>query len=473
MEGSSTGTDDGTETDTSADTGTDTGPGPACGDGQIDDGEQCDDGELNGEYGACALDCDGEGPHCGDGVTNGPETCDDGDDDGLDGCGNTCAAASCGDDVATPGDLCFHPFVEHALTDDPGPMRAVDMDGDDHLDLVVGDVLGGTVLVAKGDGTGNLAASTPVTGPELVHDLVVTDFDGDTNLDVLAVGRTAGYVVLLGDGLGGLTSVATSNEALQSASAVDTNGDDHADLVLGVDGETFVRLGAGDGTFAPQTKLDHPGWVSDWVIPADLDQDQVADLVLALDEADSLEPTGELRTWLGSGGGAFAPSQTFVLADDADRLLAPRVDDDGLPDLVALRGGQPCAGANKKCGGVNWLHPTLGEVTTYVSDGQQPGALGEASSVVVGFDPSDIAAADLDADGKLDLVVAHFAFGWLELLRGDGTGHFALETVDAVGFRHVDVELPDLDEDGIPDIVISRAALGEDPGAVRIRLSNP
>ena len=61
--------------------------GPFCGDGVVQAGEVCDEGEFNGSYGHCLLDCSGEGPRCGDGVVDSDagEKCDDGVNDALDG----------------------------------------------------------------------------------------------------------------------------------------------------------------------------------------------------------------------------------------------------------------------------------------------------------------------------------------------------------------------------------------------------
>jgi cysteine-rich repeat protein len=69
----------------------------SCGDGFVHQGvETCDDGINDGSYGGCALDCMALGPHCGDNVINGPEQCDDGNEDLTDGCLDNCTIpASC------------------------------------------------------------------------------------------------------------------------------------------------------------------------------------------------------------------------------------------------------------------------------------------------------------------------------------------------------------------------------------------
>lgn len=63
---------------------------PGCGDGVLDDGEQCDDGDANSDDtpDACRTSC--LLPACGDTVTDSSETCDDGNAWGGDGCRPDC-----------------------------------------------------------------------------------------------------------------------------------------------------------------------------------------------------------------------------------------------------------------------------------------------------------------------------------------------------------------------------------------------
>jgi cysteine-rich repeat protein len=68
---------------------------PSCGDGHVDDGEECDDGNAEGGDGCtgCKVDpqpecCDGD--CCGNGRIDPGEECDDGNARSGDGCSETC-----------------------------------------------------------------------------------------------------------------------------------------------------------------------------------------------------------------------------------------------------------------------------------------------------------------------------------------------------------------------------------------------
>jgi cysteine-rich repeat protein len=84
---------------------------PACGDGVVDQGESCDDGNLIGCDGCdseCALEV---GYVCGDGIVSADceEQCDDGpgNDDTLpNACRTTCLRAHCSDGVRDDGEAC-------------------------------------------------------------------------------------------------------------------------------------------------------------------------------------------------------------------------------------------------------------------------------------------------------------------------------------------------------------------------------
>jgi hypothetical protein len=122
-----------------------------CGDGHIDDGEQCDDGLDNRDDGACKLDC--TAATCGDGkVWDGVEVCDLGPDnsDAYSGCSESCTRnATCGDsNVDVPYEMC-----------DAGPLNGTGLSEADTAPCAAGCVWDARVVFATSillDG--NLAA---------------------------------------------------------------------------------------------------------------------------------------------------------------------------------------------------------------------------------------------------------------------------------------------------------------------------
>ncbi len=119
------------------DTGTSDSDEAECGNGTVEMGEQCDQGEGNSEFGQCTPDCQiavcGDGyvrkdyedcddanqnendyclndcsaNVCGDGIVNeGVEACDDGNDVETDECRNDCTLGTCGDGQIQSGEQC-------------------------------------------------------------------------------------------------------------------------------------------------------------------------------------------------------------------------------------------------------------------------------------------------------------------------------------------------------------------------------
>ncbi len=74
-----------------------------CGNGVVDAGEACDDGnQVNGD--ACENDC--TRPRCGNGIIDATEQCDDGNLVDGDGCDHSCGIPGCPNNVVDPGEQC-------------------------------------------------------------------------------------------------------------------------------------------------------------------------------------------------------------------------------------------------------------------------------------------------------------------------------------------------------------------------------
>jgi cysteine-rich repeat protein len=78
-------------------------PPPVCGDGVLQPGEQCDDGnKVNGD--ACDNNC--TFPGCGNNIVDPGEQCDDGNMIAGDGCSPKCENEVCGNGELDPGEQC-------------------------------------------------------------------------------------------------------------------------------------------------------------------------------------------------------------------------------------------------------------------------------------------------------------------------------------------------------------------------------
>jgi cysteine-rich repeat protein len=82
-----------------------TGDEPRCGDGVVDPGETCDDGNDENDD-ACTTAC--QPPECGDGWVQPSigEDCDDGNTDDVDACPADCTQAICGDGIVEGLETC-------------------------------------------------------------------------------------------------------------------------------------------------------------------------------------------------------------------------------------------------------------------------------------------------------------------------------------------------------------------------------
>jgi hypothetical protein len=279
--------------------------------------------------------------------------------------------------------------------------------------------------------------------------LVAGDFNGDGKLDlVVGSGGSNDVTVLLGDGRGGL-HIAGSYPAGPDPTEIvagDFDKDGKLDLAIANHGvqTVTVLLGDGRGGFrpAPGSPLSvrsrpHPHTVG----ACDVNGDGFLDLVI--------DSWGENRVTvlLGNGKGGFAtPGYTVEVGRKPYRnLKVADLDGDGQCDIVT---------------------PNMVErsVTLLLGDGHGHFRGAERPPIPAGPSPFAVAIADVDGDGKPDLVVANYSGhindpsgDGLTFLLGGGHGNFRMGPKIATGHGSGDVAVGDVDGDGIADAVIANA----------------
>ena len=328
--------------------------------------------------------------------------------------------------VVTPGngDGTYRPSIHTVLSDMASAFAVADIDGDGRQDLIV---YGGaafstqslTVLLGLGDGSFRLAGKMALSGtafnqnPAGANLIVLADFDRNGLLDIATYnGRvslngvsTDTVSVRLNQGNGTFGSPVTFSTGPWSGSpssiivAGDFNHDGNPDIAeASAYGGMSVILGTGTGAFgSPLTfsaNLD-PGTQITNLAVADLNGDGSPDLVTA--QSWNLVPTAaSAGVYLGHGDGTFAPRVAYrpSVADiygttsvNAGALLLADLTGDGKLDLVTS----------------NYRPSGFGEIAVYPGNGD--GTFQPASVYQTSAQAYLLAAADLNSDGRVDLVV--------------------------------------------------------------------
>jgi len=221
---------------------------------------------------------------------------------------------------------------------------------------------------------------------------------------------------------------------------VDVDADGDLDLVLAVEGDVN-RLYLNDGLARFHWVEGAFGTVAhdtEHVQTADFDGDGHADLVFVAED----DQTHQL--FLGRGDGPFRDaSDRLPGRSEGNGLAVGDVNGDGLPDIVI---GSTGGGEGR------------GQELLWLNDPARPGQFVDATAShlpAADDDTQDLALADLDRDGDLDLVVGNEK-GPPRLLLNDGSGRFTDASdrfVLDTPIHSREVHVFDADADGRLDIL--------------------
>jgi Calx-beta domain/FG-GAP-like repeat len=358
------------------------------------------------------------------------------------------------EDRRTPS---FNPAVNYAAGTDPTDVLTADFNNDSVLDVAVANSGGGSVSVLLGNANGTFqgAITSPTGSPtgNQPSSLAVGDFNGDGKPDLVTADdhwASTDVTVLLGNG-NGTFGAPTSYEAIflgysngvGSVAVGDFNADSNLDIAAvsfyyedgGSDG-TYIGVlpGTGTGTFGtPQWSALARGieWFSDSVV-ADFNANGKLDLAAPSDN-------GKVWTALGHGDGMFTQWGISYTGSNGTSIVAADFNADGKVDLAA---------AGHSAGNSS--------VSVMLNIGN--GEFGTAQNYYTGSGSnSDLAVADFNGDGKLDLIASNSSNGTVSVLLGTGAGAFNLAAYAAVGTGPAGLAAGDFNGDDRPDVVATNA----------------
>jgi hypothetical protein len=277
--------------------------------------------------------------------------------------------------------------------------------------------------------------SWPIAGGAGPGTIAVGDFNNDKNLDVASITRGDMGVSTLYVQLGskGGKSFSSTKEAYlgfgaTALAAGNFNGDKYLDLIAtNTDSQGFgyvlLLTGNGDGTFTLSAEVP-VGANPQALALGDFNGDGKLDAVVICSETDVL---------FGNGKGGFTSIQN--VGPGGVSLAVGDFNGDGKLDIVSGGSGSPTT---------RW--------GMQVQLGNGDGTFRATQSFAMPGLATSIALADVNGDGKLDIVTAtESVVGETDLLVGKGDGTF--RAAQAVGPAASAVAVADINGDGKPDIV--------------------
>lgn len=285
-------------------------------------------------------------------------------------------------------------------------------------------------------GVPSFAAATNFAAGSQPLSVGIGDLNSDGKRDLAIANFTSNTIsILLGNGTGDFGPAATLPAATNpSAIAVtDLNGDSKLDLVVTNSGSDNVSVLLGDGTGGfGMPKNFFVGANPSAVAFSDFNGDGRTDLAVANADTDNVSVLS------GDGVGGFGPAANFPVGYTPLALAVGDFNGDGIRDIAVA----------------NFFYDDNGDNISLLL-GNGAGSFTRAPELYAGTNPTAIAAADFNGDGKIDLAVVNTASYDVSIFLGNGAGGFMDQTIFNVGVSPTSITSADFNSDGRIDLAVT------------------
>jgi hypothetical protein len=358
------------------------------------------------------------------------------------------------------------------VTGGPRFLTAADLDGDGRIDLACANStdspVGNSVSTFLQTAPGEFSLGVRVRSPLIARprSVIPSDVDGDGAIDLVVTsdddlgavkGRVAVFPRETTARLGFSREVlgdSTLTQNVRHAAVGDLDGDGDLDFVTAnrVTNDLTLFFQIAPRQFLPSGRRPVTGFRPEILVLADLDGDGDLDIACANEGDDFAGTPGSISVHYQSRPGVF-DEETLSLESAKpgtlffpDFVTAADVDGDGRIDLVATS----CGVATKEC------PDPRDRVSIFFQDGAS-GFEGKPLVLEDGLDgPCGVAAADVNGDGEIDLLVANENADEVVLFLRQSEGGFATRVLPLPpGTVPRRLAVADLDANGHLDIITS------------------